>query len=311
MIPAKKQFEIHKKRDFGEVISDTFLFVRIHFNPLLRAILTIAGPFILLASIYTAFTQVNMLDISRLPGNFNLFGLNLIISNMFLFLAILLLYTTVHSYVKNVMEITDNAKPTVEEVWRGAKTGIWKSIGIGLGFGLIMMIIAGAYAFIFRLGGAVLMVFVFLIGFFAVIYFIFRFVYTFPAALVDEYSVAESFSRSWKLTYDHFWANFGIALVFSLLISMVGLVAMIPYFILTFMTAMHGSAGISPIWKFVVIVTQTAGTFIANSSYAVFAIAFIIQYFSAVEKTEGVGLLQKIENLELTKEDERWGEETY
>ncbi len=311
---AAQIFEIRKKRDFGAVVGDTFVYFRKHFKPLLRANIIIAGPFMLLAAIYTSLAQVNIFEMRTDSSYFSTVMLNSIISNLFMMLAMVLVIAVVHAYVKiDLNGINNNEEIRTETVWQGVKTGIWKSLGIILLWVVCFALLAAAFGLVFYTLGAVFFGFMIFISIFFLIYLFFRFSFVFPAGLLDDYSVLDSFTRSWQISYGYFWNNFGIGILFSILIAMVSGFAAIPSTIFTVVSAMHGAdAEVNPIWKFIVIAIQTVGTFVALLGYILPYLAYILQYYSAVEKAEGTGLLQRIENLTLSTEDKHnWGEETY
>lgn len=308
-----KTFDIRKRRDFGAVIGDTFIYARRHFKPLLRSIIIIAGPFMLLAAIYTGISQVNIMDMRASEGYFSSVMLNSIISNLFMMLSMVLLIAVIHAYVKIDIEkkTEDEIKP--DQVWQEVKQSIWKSLGIILLYIVAFGIMAGLFALIFYTGGPVVFGFTIFISIFIILYLAFRFSFVYAAGLLDDYSTVNSFSRSWYMSDGYFWNNVGIMFIFGMLLGAISSIASIPAVVFTVVGAMHGAnADINPIWKFIVIAIQTVGTFIALTGYALPFIAYILQYFSAVEKTEGIGLLQRIEGMDLKTEDNtRWGEETY
>ncbi|MGZ5245242.1 MAG: hypothetical protein ACXWEY_04405 [Bacteroidia bacterium] len=310
---AQKPFEIRKRRDFGTIIGDTFSYARKHFKPLVKAILIIAGPFILLAAIYTGISQVNVLNYNITDSTFSAVFFNSIISNLIMMLAMVLLIAAIHAYVKKDLENTTGEEIRTDEIWQLVKQNIWKTLGIVLLFFVFFAMIGGLFALIFYAGGRVIFGFSVFLGMFFIIYLAFRLMYVYAAGLLDNYSIIDSFLRSWQMSNGYFWNNFGIMFIFGILVGTVSGFAAIPTAIFTVVGALHGTnAEINPIWKFVVIAIQTVGTFIALICYALPFIAYILQYYSAVEKTEGTGLLQRIENMDLKPEDnQRWSEETY
>ncbi|HEY4194580.1 MAG TPA: hypothetical protein VGM63_03535, partial [Mucilaginibacter sp.] len=60
--------ELAKPRDFGEIINDTFTFVRQNFKPLLKYFFVICGFFILISTALAVLTQIKVI---RIYSDFN------------------------------------------------------------------------------------------------------------------------------------------------------------------------------------------------------------------------------------------------
>jgi hypothetical protein len=287
--------------------------VRRHFKPLMRVILIIAGPFLLLSAIYTSIAQVHMFDISLRSDYLSTVFFNSIISNVFVLLAMVLLIAVVHAYVKADAENKENDEELkTDKILQLVKQNVWKSLGLVFLYILFFAVTGGIYALIFYAGGPVVFSFLIILGVFFFIYLAFRLSYVFAAGLLDDYSVTDSFIRSWNLSTGYFWTNLGIAFIFGMLVGMISTFTALPSMILSMIVATHGgNMDINPIWKLLGIIIQTIGSLIAQAGYALPLIAYILQYYSAVEKTEGIGLLEKIEKMEIKTEEDSWGEESF
>jgi hypothetical protein len=123
------KIELLKVRDFGEIISDTFVFVRENFKPLLKCFFIFCGFFIVATAIFSVLQQLKMYgaitDVTTM-GPRALFGTSSPFAKLFTveyFLAILLLLityfamqVTVFSYMA-LYKQKGNIQPSTEEVW--------------------------------------------------------------------------------------------------------------------------------------------------------------------------------------------------
>ena len=73
------QVNLKKYRDFGQLITDTFLFVKQENKLLLRVILTYVGPFILITAFAGAWMQTGMFKSMDFTNTSDPFGILLFI----------------------------------------------------------------------------------------------------------------------------------------------------------------------------------------------------------------------------------------
>ena len=64
-----QNFELRKVRDFGELISDTFLFVKENLKPLLKATFQICGFFVLAMLVLSVMQQLNLQGVKTNTGS--------------------------------------------------------------------------------------------------------------------------------------------------------------------------------------------------------------------------------------------------
>jgi hypothetical protein len=305
--------ELRKKRDFGEVISETFQFIRQNFKPLVRAALFIAGPFLLGAAIYFTVSYVNMLTgiSSQTFGRSGSYTMNMLVSLIFILAGQAMLFTVVHDYIKLLLSGKKKEEITVAAVWQLARADVWKAIGINLMLGLIFVVSVflialivsalGVFGVLFALGGIV-----------AIIFLAGRLSLAHAAGLVENYSVGDSLARSWEMTAGKFWSSLGTLFVLTLVVGVCSYLLYIPIMLLAFVILQHGgNMEISLVWKSMVVILQAAGYLVVFMGYMVPAIGLILQYLGCVESKEGHGLMERIEELKLETDESHWGEETY
>jgi hypothetical protein len=305
--------ELRKKRDFGEVISDTFQFVRQNFKPLLRSSLYISGPFLLLAAIYFTISYVNMLSsISVYATERNAsYAINMLVSVVFIAVGLAVQYAVVHDYTRLLLEGRKKEDIKVADVWQLVKRDVWKAVGINIVIAVIIILCVAVLVLLVAAMGPIAILFV-LIGMVGIFILFVKLSLSFPAALLENYSVFNSLARSWSMTQGMFWSTIGTVFILGLVVGVCSYVLYIPIFIMLFLVGMHGgNMDIDPLWKTLIIVFQSLGYLIIFMAYMIPSIGLILQYLNCVERREGHGLLERIDNLKMETDESHWGEEQY
>lgn len=275
----------------GDVITDSLAFLREHFADIGRGLLYIAGPVVLLGTVFSAIAQQNMLGSTDwLDPNadpfavFDLFGPAYFLSVLVLMLGTFLITAVGYAYVLLYMDDPGQVI-TVPVLWDEVKAILLPVLTTNLGLGLIIMLAAliniipclGTLAWI---GGLV--------------YFFPAISLTLTARLVDEDNLFAAFRRSRDLVKGYWGQTFGVVIMAYLVYLVVSLVFSIPAMLLGgtagFLGAMNGE-------------TLPTSAIIIGSLFAVFAyavlvllpIAFTMQYYNLVERHEGPDLDDRID----------------
>ena len=135
--------QFKKQRELGDVLTDTFAFVRIHYKPLFGLIVRIAGPALLAVILaYVYYMQSTLGSFNFDPstgGSPNLFTLNFLISLLALMATGMafyaLLYGTIMMYIKSYLKNNGVADPA--EVKAGVRDRFWSLFGLSFLVGLI------------------------------------------------------------------------------------------------------------------------------------------------------------------------------
>lgn len=278
-----QQIKFKKQRDIGEIINDTFKFIRENYKELWKFIVEIVGPFfiVLVAAVgyYTYTVAGNPFEaITGKSGDF-------IISFLLLGAALLLfysaLYGTILHYIKSY--IHNNGEINREEIKLGVKNDFFNLIllsilsAILVLAGLMLFILPGIYLMIpLSLAGAIL--------------------------VFKNYSVTESISYCFTLIKDHWWMTFVTLLVIYILVYLIGLVFQIPLIIYTlvktFTMVQEGSVA-DPTsyadWVFITLNVFSSVIQYLLSSISIIALSLI--YFNLNEHKNLTGTYETIENL--------------
>ncbi|MBC7919641.1 MAG: hypothetical protein H7Z75_00965 [Ferruginibacter sp.] len=272
------KIELRQTRDFGEVISATFDFIRQNLRKLLLCVLYLGGPFALVGALSLGFYQSQ-----TFLNSGAIFSANSLVSLGVYFLVVLTASVVVTATVCYFMLLYRAGEEfEVGDVWRLVKQDFWMLLLTSIGFTLLCI-----PAFLFC--------------FFPGVYVSVALFPIFTIRLVERIGFWEAVRRSFQLVSGRWWPTFGILIVTAMIQGMIALVVVLPFLI---------AMGVMGILSVQSGETPAGGTFallytIANSlqvvvslvcgSIVVVALAF--QYFSLVEEKEGVGLRQRIGTL--------------
>jgi hypothetical protein len=283
MIP---NIELAKPRDFGEVINDTFTFIRQNFKPLLKYFFIFCGFFILATSALMVLLQMKALSFANNvnPNSFDDQGyfsrvFSLISGYLILIIFMVLEYIAVNVTILCFMVLykqKQNTIPTVEEMWGYFKFYYLKILGstillyILIIIGMFFCLIPGIY----------------LLPIFALVP---------PIMIFENTSFGYAFNHSFKLIKDNWWVTFGIMVVMYIILYVANLTVSIPAIILgagsVFLHLRGGGKALSlPIAIFTTAIQAAEYVF-----HILMVVAVGLCYFSLTENKEGTGMLERID----------------
>lgn len=280
---AEQKIELRKIRDFSENLNDTFVFIRQNLKPLFISFLGISGIFMLASAIVSGIYQSEMggvftdiLSGSR-GGNRSTFPR--IFSGTYLVVLLLTwanitaMKVSLIAYVK-VYEQKQGEAPLIEEVWAEFRKYFSKvffftlPVIIAVAFGSLLCLVPGIYL--------------------AVVLVPFE-----MALIVEDKSFGGAWSRCFDIIKNNFWLSFAIYLV--------------AYLIYLFSSGIIGGgmALVSGALSYFTTkdITTTIGFFTSILNiftflfFIVYYISAILNYFSLVEKTDGTGIMQRLNDL--------------
>ncbi|MFC4094669.1 hypothetical protein [Euzebyella saccharophila] len=210
----KPYIEFKKQRELGEILSDTFAFLRTEFKPFFNTFFRIIGPYLLVMIICYCFYMYQF-------GDFFTFGMESAdsISSVLLLLVVggafvlsmvatyVLSQATTLFYIKSYA----NNKGTVvfEEVKKDVYASFWQFIGLGIlvalcvGVGFMFCIIPGVYLYV-------------------------PLVLSFSIMVFNQKSVSDAFSYSFTLVKDHWWMTFAALFVVGIIVTVASYAFAIP-----------------------------------------------------------------------------------
>lgn len=283
-----KKINFRKKRELGDIINDTFSFLRIHAKPILSILLKTAFIPFLLALIATGYyTQVSSKIFN--PGGYNPYEIGntsaIFIGMLFLFITMILLYSVLFSTVLHYIKayIKDEHAIDVNEIKNQVTDNFMKFLGLGIlsslmiGFGAMLCVLPGIYFYVPLSVVFAIMVF-------------------------EGGSTTEVISKSFDLIKGEWWVTFGTLLVVGVLVSLIGLIFSVPAMIYTFSKGMVTASESSYLnasenidWVYIGLNTlSSAAQYVL---YIITAVASAFIYFNLHERKHNTGALEEIDSI--------------
>jgi len=275
----KQPIELRRVRDFGEIINDTFTFLKENFKPLFKALFIICGFFVLAGATTTALTQLKLIGISTTKFNPDTYDsattaysyvITAVVNAFILVFAQLCIYLVTLCYIAVYLERKDK-QPTFSEVWGFFKYYFWRALGSSI---LIVLLFVVAFL-LCVIPGIYLMPALYLI---------------FPIIVMENTSFRYAFNKSFTLVKDNWWMVFGVIIVMSIIVSVLGACVNVPLSIIAASRAFLSLKSFTaPLIIFFSIMQN-----IIMLTYTLPAIALTMCYFSLSEQKDGTGILSRI-----------------
>lgn len=286
---------LRKVRDVGDVLNDTFRFIRQNIRVLGKSLLFIAGPAIVLSSIPSAMLQVSGFgfdptDPTAATMSGPLIGLYVVLAVVFSVAASVLSVAIVHSTVMLYQDYGPRGFE-VQDVWVMTKAHFWTILLAMLLIGLIV-IVPAIIVIIPCLG-----ILAYMVG---LVYFMVSLAPLFPMLVREQIGIIDGMKRSMALVKDHWWATLGVVFVAFIIYSMLGGLFMVPYYIFFFINMMHAvdATSVSPLIHLGMVVSSAVGSLASIMLYSIPLVALALHYFNLVERKERTGLMTAIEAID-------------
>lgn len=286
--------QLRQVRDFGQIITDTFQFLKQNRGPLFRAIAVICLPIGLIAGFLMGKTVGDIQSLAfgmgagdpdtMLRGLITNF-IPMIIGYLLVIVAYVLLISVVHEYIR-AYSLGEHHMITTKDLWDRARGQAGTYFGTGFLSGLLIMV------------GFILCI---LPGFYPLTVLSLVFI----CHAIERTGATGSMARSNNLVKDRFWETLGLILIIGLINMVISYVIMLPFTIVGFVVgfnnvlgAVDGSGGgVTWLGTFTAIqmaVQMAVGMLI----HPISSVAMGLKYFTLVEEKEGAGLRQKLEGFE-------------
>lgn len=295
----KEPIEFRKVREFGDIISDTVVFIKQNLKPLLKAYFYICGFFILASILSSIFMQLSIASMSTGRYQYEMnspirslynFGFSYAFYVIFLVLSIVSMHLTILCFVALYIR-KGNVAPTVPEVWSYFKYYFWRMFGSSIAMGIfwiiciMLCIVPGIYVM------PALVIF-------------------FPIMILENAGFSFAFERAFKLLKNEWWITFAVILVIYFIYNACAMVIQIPAIVISMASAFTHLE--QPITKFYAIVTSLAQN-LSQVFVIIPVVAAALIYFNLVERKESTGLMERIDTLGQTetKDDHPFAQEEY
>lgn len=284
-----EKVDFKQSRDFGQLVNDTFVFVKQNWKPLGKAIFIICGFFIAVGMVVSIFNQLRMFgEIGTTKPRFgNIFSPLYFLEVLFSIGSYTLMGLTTFSYISLYIE-KNGGSPSTEEVWSYVKYYFWRFLGSQIALGILVMIgfvlcgIPGIYLF------PIVMIMQAMIIF-------------------ENASLGYVFDRGFKLIKENWWTTFGAFVIIGIAVYALFMIIILPVSIVTGASMAVSKTG-TPM-AFVILMSV-----LAHGIQVVTALLYIVTalaYFSLVEKKEGASLLDKVNTIGQNDIDSDHPEEQY
>ena len=277
-----KIIQFREIRDFSQILSTTFAFVRQNLLPLLKHTMLILAPLIVLSNITSyyylqdaiGFTPTSLDDVwqfyaesfwTALPG--------MIIG----FIIIGIFSSMVYAYIRHYQE-TNGAAIETGQLLRSAAPYITRITIGSLASSLIVMV----GLFLCIAPGVYLAVTLALV---------------YPVILWENTGIFSAMSRSANLVKGNWWNTFGVLLVLMIVTYVLILIVSIPTTLVSVFAGISAVDGdIEQLTGIITVVTAIT-SFFYYPIYLIFMIGIALLYFSLVEQHDGTGLIDRVNTI--------------
>ena len=288
--------EFKKQRELGEILSDSFVFIRNEFKPFLGTILKIVGPYILVMLISMGFYMYTIGDIFNLTaiGNTTISTyspLIMVLAVVALLLSSIAAYVlaqgTVLHYIKSYID--NRGSTNYDEIRSGVYGSFWSLIGLGIIVGLSVFI------------GAM---FCLIPG----IYLAVPLSVSFAILVFLKKDTMESYQYSFTLIKENWWITFATLFVIYIIVAIASYAFSLPTIIYSWikmgvfsgeMDAENFNVFNDPIYLLLNILS-TLVQFLMN---IIFLVATSLIFFNLNEKKNFTGTFERIESLGKSTEE--------
>ncbi|RNI28816.1 hypothetical protein [Rufibacter latericius] len=276
--------EFRLERDARQKMNATLGFLRQNFKPLFRCVVMYVVPFALLAGIFSGIYQNSLLkELSgavQYGGSMgaysfaqNVKSLHYWVSLFFSLVSFVLLGLTIYSYMQQYRQ--NDGRVEQAEVWESIKRNfisvLYSGVGVVLMVGLatLLLVLPGIYV------AVAMCLFVMVM-------------------LEEEVGFLDAVERCFFLIKGHWWSSFGFLLLALLIQGIIGFVASVPSMTIYVLRILKLPGTESDM---LLIAATSFSTFIGLLLYAFSITAIGFLYFDLVEKKEGVGLLEQVNQI--------------
>ena len=276
-----EKVEFRKNRDFGELVSDTFLFVKQNFKPLLKVFTAFCGAFVLFGIIIAVIQIITPMNTVRNPTDIinvmdvkNVKGSYLFVSLAIGVFGYVAIYTSILSFIALYIK-NNNEAPTLEEVWPEFKRLYFSILAssvvlaILLILSLVLCIVPALYVFP------------------AISLFL-------PIMVFEEANFGYSFDKMLKLLKNKWWQTASSLFVIWFVIYVSSMLVIGPTMVLNYFTMFTGETGILATFSTILI---TIFQYLLQMIMIVPVIGASLCYFSLDEYHNNTGLMERIDTL--------------
>lgn len=311
----QEKINFRQSRDFGETFNVSVTFLRQNFKLFFMSLILIAGPFVLISAIAGAFYQSHAISLfsitalgksNGLSGILNQFGWEYVLFILATVVSSLMIVNTVYSYMLTYMEkgpggfaVNDVTQTVIKNITNVLSVFIVFTVFIILFLVIVVGIIIGISAAVPVLG--ILLIFLLFIGLLIImppLMWLLSAIYI--VKMHEGQGVFESYARAKEIMRGNFWWTWVIIVCAGIAVIIANFIFAIPqagYQMVLMFSRLKGSNEEVSI-SFLVVATLC--TFCTSILYSVLYVVCGFHYFSLAEKKDGLGLLERIDEIGTT-----------
>jgi len=278
-----------RKRELGEVITDTFKFLRRNFKTYFKVLFKIIGiPFILFiaATIYNSYLTLSngaIFDVTNPLASFNTVGI--LISTLILYFAIFLFFSFLHAGTSSIIKsyILHEGQIIEKEVLEEVKENIGRTITTGLGKYAILII-------------------GYMLCFFPGVYLSAPLFIIFCIMVFEKKNTSDSISQCFHLIKNEWWMTFLTMIVLGLIWYIFSLIYSLPLSIYLgikiFTSGLENNlSDPSSIYDLGTITLTVLASALQYLTFIFIPIGATLVYFNLNERKNQTGTLEQIDRL--------------
>lgn len=280
-----QKINFKRQREIGEILSDTFKFIRLEYKGLFTALMRNAAiPFLLLlaasgyyaatATDFTFLTNGGIFSAAGILLSFSLMGLAQVFYFGFMFGAVL-------HYIKLYTE--NNGKVDQDIVSSKVRDSLGGIVGLSV-LTALMLLVGIALCF------------------FPGVYLSVPLALVFAIYIFMNLGVGDSITESFNLVKNEWWTSFFTFVVIYMIVYLIGMIFQIPALIYTLFKAFTQSqevtgGDVSQIFDWVYITLNVIASAASYLFYTIIVIASALVYFNLNEKKNQTGTLEQINTI--------------
>lgn len=307
----QEKINFHVARDFSELFNVATKFLSQNFKHFFKTLFFIAGPFVLISSIFGAFYQSHALrniQAAAGGGQFNVystlmnqFGWEYVAFIFCSFCSGMVMLTTIYSYIiaynlhgPNNFDIALVKELVFKNIWKVMKGALTVFL-IVIAILILASIIGGILISVLSVFGIVLVVLLVIGLIFILPPYLWQFASFYLPMLTEDLSVSEALRKIRGLMRGDFFSTWLLIVVATLILGILALVFSIPLLIYQTVLQLGGMSTTADNVPYMVIAALS--TFCHSFIYSVFYIVCAFHYYSLTEKKDGTALLNRIDEI--------------
>lgn len=304
-----------KTRDLTETINDSIAFLKQHYKPLGKVVLTAALPLLIVAGFFMSkyFSLIGSMSAMQSGGGTSAINsmAGSVVSVFIGYIGYIIAYVFLQLSVAEafiIYEQSGSDAVTSSAIFAGIRKDFWRYIGFNMA--LFFFVFLAVVVFVLAIATTIamkiwLLTFIVVVAMFcALFYFMLSLAFSTYIFLRERIGIFTSITRSIGLIKGHWWKTFGVFFVAMMIIYFGSIVFTIPFYAMFFVKMMHSVNG-NPLGMFEFSPLQTVSfVFMLTGTailYSCLNVTTILQYYNLVETKEGTGLLEEINKIAPTE----------